>query len=106
MFSRPLVDVKAKIDTYKYETLGKFFELENTPIKIYVPSWNMENQKKKNILSENEQYNALSLLVATNDEFCRNAPIRELSDIALKQRKDNKLVTIINYIENNVKTEI
>ena len=43
MFSRPLVDVKAKIDTYKYETLGKFFELENTPIKIYVPSWNMEN---------------------------------------------------------------
>ena len=62
--------------------------------------------RKKIILTENEQYNALSLLVATNDEFCRNAPIRELSDIALKQRKDNKLVTIINYIENNVKTEI
>ena len=62
--------------------------------------------RKKIILTENEQYNALSLLVATNDEFCRNAPIRELSDIALKQRKDNKLVTIINYIENNFKTEI
>ena len=62
--------------------------------------------RKKNIFTENEQYNALSLLVATNDEFCRNAPIRELSDIALEQRKDNKLVTIINYIENNFKTEI
>ena len=45
---------------------------------------------KNIILTENEQYNALSLMVATNDDFCKNAPIRELSDIALEQRKDQK----------------
>ena len=61
---------------------------------------------KNIILTENEQYNALSLMVATNDDFCKNAPIRELSDIALEQRKDQKLITLINYIENNVKPEI
>ena len=108
MFSRPLVNFENKINTDKFETLGKFYEVENTPIKVYVPSWTLELGKlqKNLILTETEQYNALSLMVATNDEFCKNAPIQELSDIALEQRKDSKLIALINYIENNVKPEI
>ena len=108
MFSRPLVNFENKINTDKFETLGKFYEVENTPIKVYVPSWTLELGKlqKNLILTETEQYNALSLMVATNDEFCKNAPIQELFDIALEQRKDSKLIALINYIENNVKPEI
>ena len=107
MFSRPMINVRKSTENIVKKALGEFYSLPDSPIRVYVPSWTLELGKfpHKILLERNEFYSATTLLTAQNNDFCKKCPINELSDIAINQRDDPKLVKLINLIENNVKEE-
>ena len=98
MFSRPFVDYKTKT-TEIPAVLGRFFNVPETKVKIYVPSWVINKLPSKIILEEEQQLSMRALLTVTND-FTQEKYISELAEIGKDQREDKNLSKIISYIES------
>jgi hypothetical protein len=99
MFSRPFVDYKIK-SSEEPAILGRFFNVPNSNVTIYVPSRVIDKLPSKIILEEDEQISMRSFLTVTND-FIQEKCISEFSEICVEQRKDKHLAKIISYIESD-----
>ena len=107
MLSRPFGQKKMSVtkeEAVKAE--GKFYRVDGTALRVYIPSWICESVPRELLLLEEEEVNGpSSFLSAAIPESTTSAILDEFLDIAEQQKEDRIMIKIINYLKSKVDLE-